>query len=186
MTEVLQERFSRSEMPGGYDKFHDRSRSRGEVLEPRGERYGRRATDINIKDERGVRREDKQEGGSMKDMHGGRHGGGGYGGDRFDRHEGGGGGGYRDRGAGGGRGFEDRGGQRGGRGGAAFGGGGGFGGGSSVAIIQPGQTSMLQSNHFRFSAKNADGKIYIYKAEFSMDNREAKFQALKSIDAKLT
>lgn len=101
MTEAISERVSRSErMPGGYDHFHERSRSRGEILESRGERYGR----VNIKDERGARREEKNEGGEMKDHYGGRQGGGGYGGDRGDRgdrHEGGGGGGYRDRGQGG-------------------------------------------------------------------------------------
>lgn len=72
MTEIASERVSRSAMPGGYDRYHERSRSRGEIVEPRGERYGRPA----LKDERGVRREEKHEGGEMKDMHGGRQGGG--------------------------------------------------------------------------------------------------------------
>ena len=127
-------------MPGGYDRFHERSRSRGEIREPRAERYGR----VVLKDEKGIRREEKQEGGEMKDMHGGRQGGGrqggggGYGG---DRHEGGGGGGYRDRGAGGGRGFDQ--GSRGGRGGAGAGGGGGFGGGMKVSNYQEGSTNQL-------------------------------------------
>jgi len=63
-------RVSRSEMPGGFDRFHERSRSRGEMLEPRGERYGRGAP--ALKDEKGVRKEEKQEGGVMQDMQGAR------------------------------------------------------------------------------------------------------------------
>lgn len=174
-------------MPGGYDKFHQRSRSRGTENEGRGGNYGR----ANIKEEpKNIRREEKTEGGEMKDhMGGGGRQGGyrqseGYGGDR----RGGDGGGYRDRGSGGGRG-DDRGGYRGGRGGGAgYGGGGGFGdGGSKMASVAEGQTSQLQSNHFRFNSRMENGMIYIYKVEYgTFDHRDFRFDALKSIDRELS
>jgi hypothetical protein len=176
MTEV---RVGRAELPGGYDRFNDRSRSRGEVLERRGD-YGR----AGLKEEdRRIRRDEKTEGGEMNEMHSrqGQRDGGGY----RDR-ESGGGDGYRDRGYGGGRGYDDRG-RGGGRGGGAgYGGGGGFGGGSKVANVQEGQTSNLLSNHFRFKAINETGKIYIYNIEFgTLDNRELRHESLRSIDGEL-
>ena len=112
MTEVVQDR---GRAIGGYDRYHERSRSRGQVIEPRGEKYGRE-----------IIRGDKPTAGPDQDMHGGGRGGGGYrdrpsdsrGGDRD--------GGYRDRGpGGGGRGGDFRGGRGGDRGGYG-GGAGGF------------------------------------------------------------
>ena len=51
---------------GGYDKFHDRSRSRGDLIEHRGERYGRSSAtaplDLKSENVRGIRG-DKTEGG---------------------------------------------------------------------------------------------------------------------------
>lgn len=132
MTEVLRER---GRDVGGYDRFHDRSRSRGHVIEPRGEKYGRE----NI-------RGDKPNAGPDQDMHRG-GGGGGYR-DRPSDSRGGDRDGYRDRPQGGG----GRGGDfRGGRGGYGGGGAGGFQqSGPKVATVAEGQTSNLHSNHFKF------------------------------------
>jgi len=72
---------------GGYDAYHERSRSRGHILEPRGEKYGREPI-----------RGDKPLAGPDQDM----------------QRSGGGGGGYRDRpfegGRGGSRGYQGGGG----------------------------------------------------------------------------
>lgn len=136
MTEVAS---GRGRDIGGYDNYHDRSRSRGQLIEPRGERYGRETI-----------RGDKPTAGPDQEMH--RGGGGGYrdrpsdsrGGDRD--------GGYRDRGPGGGGRGGDRGGDfRGGRGGYSGGGAGGFQQGPKVATVSEGQTSNLHSNHFKFA-----------------------------------
>jgi hypothetical protein len=63
--------------------------------EERGQRYGRRPLPINIKDERGIRKEENPEGGGEMTEMMGRNRDAGYGGDRRDRFEGGGGGNYR-------------------------------------------------------------------------------------------
>ena len=101
----------RDAMPGGYDSYAARSRSRGEELREsyRGENYGRHRDN-----HRGDTKDTVTGGaGPDQDMHSkgghGGHGGGGFGGQggfrqRDDRE----GGGYRDRG-----GFRDRGGGRG-------------------------------------------------------------------------
>lgn len=121
----------RMPMPGGYDSYAARSRSRGEELieSYRGENYGRQRDN-----HRGNDRGDTVTGGAGpdQDMHGkGGHGGhgGGFGGQ-------GGQGGFRQRDDREGGGYRDRGGYRGGGGGDrqhGGGGRGGFGGGPKVS-----------------------------------------------------
>lgn len=180
----------------GYDKYHDRSSSRGVLLQDnRGERYGRANEDITRggREDRHIRGDKKDGAGPETEMHGG----GGHRGYRDDggysgRHEGG-GGGYRDRGAGG-RGFDQHGGRGGGGrgGGAGYGGGGGFGGGSRVASVAEGQVSQLHSNHFRFGTMNTADTIYMYQIEYGIfdagndfESRENRFEAFKGIEQNL-
>lgn len=141
-------RTGRDALPGGYDRFSERSRSRGDIYgEQRGKEYGRGIiSDAKSSNTRGETRKEEPE----SEMHGKGQGGGGYGGDRGS---GGGGGGFRDRGneSRGEGGYRDRGGQR-DRGGERGygGGGGGFSGGAKVSTVSEGQTSNMLSNHFRF------------------------------------
>lgn len=177
---------------GGFDTFNDRSRSRGEMIEPRGERYGRKSEVLPEKENRDHIKGDKPTAaGPDKDMHGKDTGSsqGGYR-DRQggDRHEGG--GGYRDRGTGGG-----------GRGGDSHQGGGGRGGygapggsfaqGPKVASVNEGQTSMLHSNHFKFAQmrkETSDSQIYIYSIDFGLldSSIDARINAVRSVDKELT
>jgi len=181
----------RDHLPGGLDRYNERSRSRGDLYAERGREYGRGCASSNNIDERD--RRIRGDGHPVKaepesEMHGGKghHGGGGYGGGhggyggdrgggrggRDDRHDGG---GYRDRG-----GQRDRGGDRGGFGG------GGFGGGPKVSTVSEGQQSNLLSNHFRFSTTNIQGQIYIYKIDYgTFDTRELRISAIRFLDRKL-
>ena len=119
-------RAGRDSLPGGLDKYTERSRSRGDLNVERGRDYGRSTNSSKFEDkERGNTRGDTTKGVEPeKEMHGGSNkgGGGGYGGDRGF----GGGGGYRDRGDRGEGGYRDRGGQRDRGGDRGYGGGGGF------------------------------------------------------------
>ena len=103
----------RDSMPGGLDRYNDRSRSRGDLYAERGREYGRGGASSNNLDDRDKRtrgEDQSRKGEPESEMHGGKghHGGGGYGGHggfggdrgggrggRDDRQDGG---GYRDRG----------------------------------------------------------------------------------------
>ena len=80
---------------GGFDSYYERSRSRGQVIEPRGEKYGRETI-----------RGDKPQAGPDQEMH--RGGGGGGGGLRDRPYEGGRGGSRGFQGGGGGGNYRDR------------------------------------------------------------------------------
>ena len=135
-------RAGRDSLPGGLDKYTERSRSRGDLNVERGRDYGRSTNSSKFEDkERGNTRGDTTKGVEPeKEMHGGSNkgggGGGGYGGDRGF----GGGGGYRDRGDRGEGGYRDRGGQRDRGGDRGYGGGGGFQNrGPQVSTVNEGQ-----------------------------------------------
>lgn len=170
MTEVFSER-GRSSI-GGYgraDEYHARSRSRGELLEPRGEKYGRATNNIRTerKDESAVPEKEMHGGGYKDDKRGGGYnnaGGGKPGGDR---------GGYRDQGdyrTKGNYGAPNRGGA-----------GGQFQKPSNFRIVSEGQTSQLHSNHFRFGTRNLSGNIFIYKADFGATEKEDCFAVFRSL-----
>ena len=128
-------RAGRDSLPGGLDKYTERSRSRGDLNVERGRDYGRSTNSSKFEDkERGNTRGDTTKGVEPeKEMHGGSNKGGGSGG--F-----GGGGGYRDRGDRGEGGYRDRGGQRDRGGDRGYGGGGGFQNrGPQVSTVNEGQ-----------------------------------------------
>ena len=171
-------RSGRETLPGGYDRYAERSRSRGDLCgEQRGKEYGRCGiSDAKSGNTRGDARREEPEG----EMHGGKgqYGGGGYGGggfrDRGNESRGGDGGGYRDRG-----GQRDRGGERGYGGG---GGGGGYAGGSGpkVSTVAEGQSSNMLSNHFRFQTIKNQGQIFIYQVQYGIFDvdKDSRIEAL--------
>lgn len=115
-------RIGRDSPPGGLNRYLDRSRSRGDLIE-RGRDYGRgdRSNKFEDKERDNTRGDTRRGEDPEKEMHGKGQGGGG--GDRGY----GGGGGYRDRGDRNEGGYRDRGGQRDRGGDRGYGGGGGSG-----------------------------------------------------------
>ncbi len=133
-------RAGRDSLPGGLDRYTERSRSRGDLISDRGTDYGRGGNSSRFEDKQkdNTRGDSRRGEEPEKEMHGkGNQGGGGYGGDRGY----GGGGGYRDRGDRNEGGYRDRGGQRDRGGDRGYGGGGGGGfhsGGPKVSTVAEG------------------------------------------------
>ena len=179
-------RAGRDSLPGGLDRYTERSRSRGDLNIERGRDYGRSTNSSKFDD----KQKDNTRGDTSmgvepeKEMHGGQNrGGSGYGGGG-DRGYGG-GGGYRDRGERGEGGYRDRGGQRDRGGDRGYGGGGGFqNSGPKVSTVAEGANTQMLSNHFKFKTNTQLGNIFIYKIEYGVldhQDRESRFEALRSI-----
>ena len=138
-------RAARDSLPGGLNRYTERSRSRGDIIEDRGRNYGRRGENssrFQNREKDNTRGDTRRGEEPEKEMQGGKgqHGGGGYGGDRGY----GGGGGYRDRGDRNDGGYRDRGGHRDRGGDRGYGGGGGGGfhnSGAKVSTVNEGQNS---------------------------------------------